>query len=113
MKLFAAALSFYILFLAVLPTFANMKMSNMKGGCQKTCCPLSKPCENKSNNTKDNGCAKGQCTPFFSCAKMQVIIPVSTALPCKQVLYKHHYVLSFDSYYFTSLSSVWHPPKVA
>ena len=112
MKLFAASLGIYILFLAVLPTFVNLKLTDKKENCQRTCHPISKSCENKSGKN-DKGCSKGLCTPFFGCAKMQVVIPISATLPSKPaVVHEKHFSLYIEPHFSTVLISVWHPPKV-
>ena len=111
MKSFAATFGIYILFLTILPTFVNLIVSDKIEHCRKTCCPYAKSYENKSEK-KDNGCNKEQCTPFFGCTKMQVIIPFSASLPCKPVISKTHFILFVESCFSTALTSVWHPRKL-
>jgi hypothetical protein len=112
MKIFAATLVFYILLLSVIPVLSSFKVTGKKEQCQKTCCHLSKPCEKKSDNKKDKGCPQGQCSPFFGCTKMQIVIPTFAALTSKQIVLDEGNSFFVQSYVSTSLASVWHPPKV-
>jgi hypothetical protein len=111
MKVFAATFSFYILFLSVLPTFVSLSGAEKKHG-QNTCCNISKHCEKKSDNNKDNGSSKGQCTPFFGCTKIQAVFPIIASLPIKDLSKNIQYAIFTESYISTSHTSVWHPPKV-
>ncbi len=112
MKIFAATLGFYILLLSVIPVLSNFKVTGKKEQCQKTCCHLTKSCEKKSDNKKDKGCPQGQCSPFFGCTKMQIVVPTFAALISKQIVLGERISFFVQSYVTTSLSSVWHPPQV-
>ncbi|MCX6290816.1 MAG: hypothetical protein NT126_03540 [Bacteroidetes bacterium] len=112
MKLFAAFFSFYILFLTVSPSFLIMKVEK-KEHCRKERCHASKPCEKKSDHKKEKSCPKGQCTPFFGCVKVQVVIPSFVVLSDKQPVQKKTFAFFVESYSSASLASIWHPPQVS
>lgn len=112
MKYFAGLFSFYILFLAVFPTFLNLKSKESSKQIKHTCCH-SENCEKKKEDQKsDNNCPKGKCTPFFGCTKMHVVIPNAFVIPSEPD-YSDFYGLLFPTPYFSPLTSVWHPPKTA
>jgi hypothetical protein len=118
MKLLAATLSIYILLLAVFPAFVNSDPSP-KDHCKKSCSNQDRSCEKKSADSKNDDCQKnedcqkGLCTPFFSCNKIPVIIPASAALAVTTFFIDADYSGFVRLFISESLSSVWHPPKVA
>ena len=112
MKIFAGIFSFYILFLAVFPSFMNLKAEESAKQVKNSCCH-SMNCEKKKAEQKtDNDCPKGKCTPFFGCTKMHVVIPTASVIPSAPD-YSDFHISHAPSQYFSPLTSVWHPPKSA
>jgi hypothetical protein len=107
MKTFALIFSFYILFLAVMPSFVH-KISKTSTCChKKECCKKAK----QEQQSKNSPCSKGNCTPFFGCTNIQVVVTQSEKVPSVNVI-----IIQKDSAYIEFLTSdfyskSWHPPR--
>jgi len=109
MRTFAFIFSFYILFLAVLPSLAMSVSKGKPACCQKTCCHKCKSTQNSKNNQSDN--PKGNCTPFFGCSNIQVVVPQTEKSPSINVIYIQKYTSYTESFTSDFYAESWHPPK--
>jgi hypothetical protein len=107
MKTFAFLFSFYILFLAVLPSFAN-NIAKSKTRChQKACCHKAK----SAQQSKNNNCPKGNCTPFFGCNNIQVIVPQIEKSLSVDVIKIKKITVYLDFFTSDFYAKSWHPPR--
>lgn len=110
MKTFAFIFSFYILFLAVLPTF-EINIAKPTTCCchQKACCPKAK----SHQMPKNNDCSKGNCTPFCGCGNIQVVVPQSEKAPVVDVMNIQKFTVYMESFTSDFISESWHPPRIS
>lgn len=113
MKMLASALGLYVLLLAVLPTFANLKLMEKKEHCKKLSCRTERAMDTKSIPVKNKGCSKNHCTVFSGCKEIQVIFPVLAKIPARPFVVNKVVGYFSEIYSSTEKSSVWHPPKIA
>lgn len=112
MRGFIIIFGIYILFLSVFPAFITTSSEDSKIHCKSSTCPFAKEYENKSEGEKSNNSSK-QCTPFFGCAKMQIILPPFTVLPVKITSFVNTIPTSIKLYFYDPYTTIWHPPKTA
>lgn len=108
MKTFALLLSFYILFLAVLPSFANNIVKSKSCCHQKTCCHKAK----STQQPKSNDCSKGSCSPFCGCSNLQVVVPQTEKAPSVDVINIQKFDVFMESFTSDFYSESWHPPRL-
>ena len=110
MKKFTLVFGVYILFLMVLPSFA-MTVSRAKPVCpQKTCCHKCKSSQNSKGNQKDN--SKGNCTPFFGCSNIQVVVQQTEKAPSVAAIGIQNFIIYLPSVTSDFCSESWHPPRI-
>ncbi|MCX6180671.1 MAG: hypothetical protein NT150_01910 [Bacteroidetes bacterium] len=107
MKIFAAILSLFVLFLSAVPVKAHEEESTKK----HSCCKVQKEVPNNKHTSK--GCCDKGCNPFLSCCSMMGFIPQESNLTFKkELISKEKFELYSENAISRFKGEAWHPPKV-
>ena len=111
MRALAIIFCFYILFLAVLPTFQVVSTKTTRCSIQKKCCHSHCQKTLPKSKEKNKDCTKGHCSPFCDCNNIQVIMQQKERALTNVVIEAKKYLRDIE--FFTSgfLKKSWHPPK--